>query len=213
MVKYRIFVTNIEKEENWINQQIRQGYRLKAVTAGIGRYLFEKEDAQDGEKCNIHEIKMDFRIFKKEDEFQDYLALFEDSGWRHIAGSKSTGSQYFERMHADAGADIFSDSQSKGERYKRLANMFLELFMIYLPTLMIFWMTGIVDIGKMFHLKELYYTPGLWERTGIDFWSAFLFETPFALGRGGVFGLLFFAIVLAYAYFGLKALYWSKKKK
>lgn len=42
--------------------------------------------------------------------------------------------------------------------------------------------------------KALYYTPGLWEKTGAAFWTAFLFETPFALGRG--FAWLLFPLLI-----------------
>ena len=47
--------------------------------------------------------------------------------------------------------------------------------------------------------------------SGSAFWRAFLFETPFALGRGFA-GVLFLLFVLLYAWFGLKALYWSRKE-
>ena len=36
-------------------------------------------------------IKVDYRTFKKQEDFEDYCALFEDSGWEHIAGTKSSG--------------------------------------------------------------------------------------------------------------------------
>jgi hypothetical protein len=47
-------------------------------------------------------------------------------------------------------------------------------------------------------------TPGLCERTGRAFWSAFFFELPFTLLR--IVRLIFFAVVANfYGYWGLKA--------
>lgn len=47
---------------------------------------------------------------------------------------------------------------------------------------------------------------------GIKFGLAFLFETPFAVGRSGFFAILFMVIVACYGYFGLKVLYWYQKE-
>lgn len=213
MTKGKWFLINIEKEEKWINQWIHRGYRLKNVRTGIRQYVFEEalQDEKEGEH-SLYEVKMDFRTFEKEADFQDYLALFEDSGWRHVAGTKSGGVQYFERMNDSATEDIFSDTCSKAERYKRMANMWLSLAVLFLPALIVFWQKGLLDIGRLFHMKELYYTPGLWEMTGRQFLMAFLFETPFALGRC-MTGLPFLILLIGYAFCGCKALYWSRKEK
>lgn len=208
MVKHKFFIYNVKKEEDWLENYRQQGYRLISVKTSTGRYEFEKVD----DKAFIPKVKIDFRTFKKRDEFENYLAIFEDFRWHHIAGTKSNGVQYFEQMGPDADDDIFSDEVSKAERYKRISNMWLELFVVYLPILIVFKTSGIFDFSKILRLKELYYTPGLWEMRGAAFWGAFLFETPFALGRGFV-GLLFLLIVLMYAWFGIKALYWYKKEK
>ena len=53
-----------------------------------------------------------------------------------------------------------------------------------------------------FHLQDLlnmkaqYLTPGLWQMEGIEFWSALIFETPFALIRSGALNLLILALAL-----------------
>lgn len=208
MVRHRFFFTNVNKEENWINGYISRGYRLIDINPLTKRYRFEKTTDNDVK----HTIKIDFRIFKKQEEFEDYITMFEDSGWKHIAGNKSNGTQYFERERADASEDIFSDHLSKAERSKRLSDMWLGSFWAFIPTVVVFYCTGIIDVKKIIHIKELYYTPGLWDMKGFDFWRAFLFETPFALGRGFA-GFLFLFIVLAYGYFGIKSLYWYYKER
>jgi hypothetical protein len=41
-----------------------------------------------------------------------------------------------------------------------------------------------VNIGAIINPRELYFTPGLWDKQGAAFLGSFLFETPFALMRG-----------------------------
>lgn len=230
MTKFRIFV-NIDKEEAWINSVIAQGYRLKNVSS-LGQYVFEKfpsgssmdnsfaETAQtephtEGQKTEpfLPLVRMDFRTFSKKEDFIDYLTLFEDYGWHHIAGKKSEGNQYFERMRPDCQEEIFSDSPSRAARYRRISYMWLLLFTAYLPLLIVYWSN--FHLSSPWGWKELFYTPGLWEMSGVKFWLAFLFELPFALGRaiGGFFPFVLLIIVVCYAYFSLQTLYWYRKEK
>lgn len=214
MVKHKLFHINIDKEEAWINNIISQGYRLKQVKSSLCRYEFEKADSPEYPDF-LPNVRIDFRTFKNQEDFADYLALFEDCGWRHISGTKSSGTQYFEKMRPDCGDEIFSDHFSKAERYRKIANVWLGILPSYIVLLIVFSTLGIDDIQPLTNWKELYYTPGLWEMTGARFVGAFLFETPFALGRafGGIYPLFLWIIVLCYAYFALTALYWYHKEK
>lgn len=205
MKKRKLFLMDIKKEEEWINQQIEQGYQLVHIGAF---YDFEKCEASD----MMHIVRIDFRIFNKKADFESYVALFEDSGWHLIRGSKSSGCQYFEKVREDAVDDIFSDSVSKSDRYRRISSYWLNIFVAYIPLLVVFQLNGLFSIQRVLHPKDFYYTPGLWEKVGKDFWDAFLFETPFALGRA-FGGLLFLFLILIYAFFSLKALYWYRKEK
>ncbi|WP_230875122.1 hypothetical protein [Lysinibacillus cavernae] len=47
--------------------------------------------------------------------------------------------------------------------------------------LMIFYANA--DFDSLFSIKAAYYTPGLWDKEGLAFLFAFIFETPFALLR------------------------------
>lgn len=229
MTKFRLFI-NIDKEEAWINSIITQGYRLKNVS--WGQYVFEELPPADSMESEVSDtahtenphseaqnaepflplVRMDFRIFSKKEDFIDYLTLFEDYGWHHVAGKKSEGNQYFEKMRPDCPEEIFSDSPSKAARYRRISSNWLMLFAMYLPLLVIYW--------NNFHFtapsgwKSVFYTPGLWEMSGPKFLLAFLFELPFALGRivGGLFPLMLLVIAIGYGYFSLKTLYWYRKE-
>ncbi len=92
MIKHRLFFSNMQKEEDWINRVIAKGYRLKSLIPG--RYQFEKLDSSYNAKTFRKEtesccgflpiVKLDFRKFASLEDFKDYVTLFEDSGWRHI---------------------------------------------------------------------------------------------------------------------------------
>lgn len=174
MIRYRLFF-DFAKEEAWLNEMARQGWELTAVR--LGGYDFRPADPQDGK------IRVDFRVFTTRDEFLNYITLFEDSGWQHLAGTHNTGAQYFMRVAPGSTEDIFSDANSRAERYRRLAQMWLLLAASLLPLLAAVIFTGAVDLRALIEPQRLYLTPGLWERQGDAFWRAFWFETPFALFR------------------------------
>ena len=132
--------------------------------------------------------------------------LFEDSGWHHIAGKRNSGSQYFLKSSAVGSAsgteDIFSDTLSRAGRYKRISDMWLSAvipLVVLLPVLIDGDSLNILSAPR-----EWYLTPGLWELEGPSFWYAFLFETPFAIGRGAGWCLLVIAIIF-YCIFAVKS--------
>ena len=194
MYKLKFFI-DFEKEEQWLEQMAKEGYHLQNTFLG---YYFQKGEP---EKATI---KIDFRMFKKKEDFIDYCTMFEDGGWKHLAGTKSSGVQYFKKMDDTVGDEIFSDNHSKAARYKRLANMFFELAISYLPLLVVFYLIDIIDFKALTNPQEFYFTPGLWDKTGISFWSSFLFETPFALIRG--YSWVFFPLaIILFFFFGYRS--------
>lgn len=186
---------NLDKEEKWLNEMAEQGWMLCEKHT---KYIFRKAAPDNAI------IKIDYRNFKSKDDFQNYITLFQDSGWNHIAGKKSSGKQYFKKVDSTAEDDIFSDSSSKAERYKKMSSMWISLAVSYIPIFIALVLTKAVDITAILNPKLLYYTPGLWERTGTSFWGAFLFETPFALWRG-FFWLFFPCLIILYIIFAMKA--------
>lgn len=173
MIRYRLFL-DFAKEEAWLSEMARQGWELTGFYLG---YHFKEVKPQDTL------IRIDFRQFSRRDEFLNYVTLFEDSGWQHIAGSTSSGSQYFKRLSADSSEDIFSDRLSRAERYKRLSHFWLFMALFFLMMMVAISASGAWDWRALLQPSRLYLTPGLWEKSGLAFWRAFLFETPFALFR------------------------------
>jgi len=178
------FFTNYDKEEEWLQAMAKKGYELESV---FFRYKFHKVPSEDAL------IRIDYRTFKNKKDFLDYCTLFEDSGWKHLAGTKNSGTQYFKKISA-IDEDIYSDSMSKAGKYKRSSKMWFTLAVIFV---LIESSTG--NINTLINPKLLYLTPGLWERTGATFWSAFWFETPFALFRG-ISGFIIPLVAFFFAY-------------
>ncbi len=175
MKKYRFYL-DLENEEKWLTEMAKQGLGLSRKT--VFGYEFRQIPPQDTV------IRIDYRNFNTPADFENYRMLFKDSGWEHIAGTKSSGIQYFQRISKKGETEIFSDASSKAARYRRLSSLWLSLALAYVPLLISLIYSGIVDPSAFLNPKLLYYTPGLWDMTEQSFLNAFLFETPFAIIRG-----------------------------
>ncbi|EKO1914103.1 DUF2812 domain-containing protein [Clostridium botulinum] len=202
MRKFRIF-TDYNKEEKWLNEMYKKGYELKNISFGYKFRSIEPEHAT---------VRIDYRIFKSKEDFIDYCTLFEDSGWKHLAGNKNSGVQYFKKINKNSEEDIFSDDISKASRYRRLSDHSMMFALCFFALSVSLISNGSINVNLILNPKLLYYTPGLWERTGVPFWGGLLFETPFALGRSVVF--LIPLIVVLNFYLAIKArISYNKGKK
>ncbi|MFD1206739.1 DUF2812 domain-containing protein [Sporosarcina contaminans] len=194
MYKFKFFM-DFEKEENWLEQMASSGYHLESTSLG---YKFQRREPE------LATIKIDFRKFKNKEDFIDYCTMFEDSGWKHISGSKGSGMQYFKKINGSGEDEIFSDNHSKAARYKRFADKSFELALSFLPLLLVFYLSDIMNFNAFTNPKELYFTPGLWDKSGTSFWFSFLFETPFALMRGFAWSIIPITVMF-YLFFGYQS--------
>ncbi|MDP4178511.1 MAG: DUF2812 domain-containing protein [Bacillota bacterium] len=189
------FFIDYDKEEKWLNEMAKRGYELKNAYNGLYEFHFGKpEDAI---------IRIDYRNFKSQVDFNDYCALFEDSGWKHEAGSKRSGNQYFKKIDQNGNDDIFSDTASRAGKYKRVSSMWMSLAVSYITISVSLMITNHINFSSILHPERLYYTPGLWEMKGLRFLGAFLFETPFAIMRGFSW-LIFIIFIILYLAFSIK---------
>ncbi len=171
MRKFRLF-TDYNKEEKWLNEMYKKGYELENISFGYKFYSIEPENAT---------VRIDYRIFKNKEDFIDYCTLFEDSGLKHLAGNKNSGVQYFKKINKNSEEDIFSDDISKAARYKRLSDhsmMFALCFFVLSVSLI---SNGSINVNLILNPKLLYYTPGLWERTGVPFGEVCYLKHPLYL--------------------------------
>ncbi len=201
MKKHRLFVS-ISKEENWINQIQAQGYRLIRVHPYTAGYSFERVQ----QEADIPIVRLDYRQFTSTQDYLEYLSLFAECGWKLIPGSNRNSFQYFAHTAYSEDTELFSDDESRQALYQRVRKQALLFFSISMVQSIIFFQVNHNHFQNFWNLKELYLTPGLWEKSGSNFWLAFLFETPFAFLRTifpafillGSLGSSLFCLYIAY---------------
>lgn len=189
MVKYRLF-WSFEKEEAWLEEMSVRGWHLVKISAFSG-YTFEKGAPEQ----RIY--KIDFRAFKNRQDIVEYITLFEDSGWHCAARQVSGYNYYFYTQNDGMQKDIFSDQDSKAQRYLRYARYMGYSFIPSLLPYFILYLSGTLRVHNLG-----YQTPGLWEMTGAHFVSHFLFETPFVILRmsAGFLPVILLAVYLYYQF-------------
>lgn len=170
MKQFKLFI-DFTKEEQYLNEQAKKGYKFFKYSC-LGFYHFVNAAPADTN------YRIDYHTFKNQYDFNNYITMFEDSGWRHVYGTKSSGGQYFLPIIEDAPSDIFSDVTSKAQRYIRYQRTCILWFV-----LLFIYSTSFLLINKPGLSAPIFLTPGLWEKQGLRFWFAFLFELPFALMR------------------------------
>lgn len=193
VIKFKLFKSYLE-EEQWLNQLSKTGMEL--VKKGLF-YTFKK-----GSKQPLT-YAIDYRIFKNKADYEEYLGLFHDSGWKHMAGSIRSGEHYFTAVQGqEKGVSIFSDRDSSAMRYKKKAVNSFQGFLTLLCYLLVAHSLKMIDLRMMIQPERAFFTPGLWERSGEVFWKAFYFELPFAL----VFRMI--PVILFMGYLILLMIYW-----
>ena len=100
-----------EAEERWLGQMSKEGYHLISVSFPC-IYTFRKDEPHD------YTYRLDYRLMRKNDE-QEYLQLFEDSGWKYLGNMYAW--QYFRKENkVDEIDEIYTDNQSKRAKYRRV---------------------------------------------------------------------------------------------
>lgn len=167
---------DFEKEEAWLNQKSDEGHLLHK--AGL---LYTFRPVEPGTAT----VRVDYRPQMSRVDFADYLTLFSDTSWTHLAGSRSGGPQYFASFSGDANADIFSEPVSKIQRYRRAITMSAALLLPLLVVVISLASLGSITLDSFLAPRDWYLTQGLWQMGGWEFARAFLFETPFVVLRIG----------------------------
>jgi hypothetical protein len=165
---------DFEKEELWLNRMADEGQLLRKV--GM---LYSFRPIEPGTAT----VRVDFRPQMSHEDFEDYRTLFSDAGWTHLAGSRSSGPQYFATFSGDPVADIFSENASRTHRYRHAITMSAALLLPLVVVIIALASAGNVTAESLFSPRDWYLTQGLWQMSGWDFTRAFLFETPFVVLR------------------------------
>ena len=109
-----------EDEEAWLREMSNQGWHLSRIGFPTA-YTFQSGPPED------YVYRLDYRSHWKMDK-EDYLQLFSDAGWEYV--EQMAGWHYFRQL-AQPGEDleIYTDAESKIEKYKRLL-AFLVILML-----------------------------------------------------------------------------------
>ena len=191
MKKLKIF-SNAQTEEQWLNKMLQKGWQLKCVNA-FNMYSFEKTSNKE------QILRLDCQSFASDQAFQQYKAIYEEFGWVHVGGSRFSALQYWLNRYSQDDS-LFSDQSSEKHYLQRLSQTYgaCASFFLFI-TFCVF-----KNAAQFLNIKDAYYTPGLWDKNGFDFWGAFLFETPLAIFRFGspwlmlIFGLISLNTYLKY---------------
>jgi len=171
LTKLRAFL-DLDAEEAWINRMAADGW---LISKGGPIYRFAR--AEPGH----HVIRIDYRKHDRKANREEYLQFMADSGWRHLAGKSK---QYFESTQPETGSELFSDQESRSQRYLRMIKAFSAILLWFLYFT---WLTGRgagYSVSTLLNPRGFFLTPGLWQMEGFQFQQHFYFELPFAMLRG-----------------------------
>jgi hypothetical protein len=113
-------------EEEWLGKMSAKGLHL--ISPGFpGIYTFSVGQPKD------YVYRLDYRTFYKKDR-EEYLKLFRDAGWEYLGQLASW--QYFRKeAKIDETPEIFTDTQTKISKYRRLIT-YISFFYIILGVIL-----------------------------------------------------------------------------
>jgi hypothetical protein len=112
-----------ERIEQWLEAQEADGWNLESA-GGIGVFFTFRQ----GEKR-----RMAYRVDYQTDRSDDYVQLFEDSGWE-LAGQGS-GWYYWRQPYADVKPEIYTDMESLIGRNRRQMRILAIVLAIQIPAM------------------------------------------------------------------------------
>ncbi|UCD98247.1 MAG: DUF2812 domain-containing protein [Chloroflexota bacterium] len=116
-----------EAEEAWLREMAKNGWHLSQI---VFPTVYE---FRSGELKDIV-YRLDYRAHWRMEK-DDYMQLFQDSGWEHV--QETAGWHYFRQLtHAGEDLEIFTDAESKIDKYQRLLT-FLGILALPLIVLII----------------------------------------------------------------------------
>ncbi|ALS02390.1 hypothetical protein ATZ33_13635 [Enterococcus silesiacus] len=186
MKKLKLFI-DIKKEEQYLKEMAEQGWALVKYSIW-GIYTFEKIAPK------TLNYRIDYQTFKKKADYVAYLTLFEDGGWQQISGTKNSGFQFFSPLNSkNQELDIFSDTSSSNERYKRLYDQ-----AIIWATLMILYFFMLQPSFE--NISSWYLTSSIWAYTGLQLFGMIIMQTFFLIIQimpmmFFIFGAVYFTIM------------------
>lgn len=120
-----------DKEEAWLEKMSSKGLHLKRAD------LFAQYEFIQGQPHN-YTYRLDFQDSMKPKNKEEYIRLFTDSGWEHLG--QMGGWQYFRKLEMPGeSGEIFTDSETKIQKYNRFLAWFSMAFPSYLIVFVALW--------------------------------------------------------------------------
>jgi hypothetical protein len=111
-------------EEAWLTRMAGEGWHLVTVSP-FGFYTFQPGPGQEVV------YRLDYRSQTRKQDRLDYLQLFADAGWEHVA--EMGGWQYFRKpVLPGEEPELYTDVESKVQKYNRL----IVLLVVFLPIIL-----------------------------------------------------------------------------
>jgi hypothetical protein len=112
-----------EVEEKWLREMSQKGLHLASVgLAGI--YTFIRGEPAD------YVYRLDYRPNSKTED-REYLQIFKDAGWEQVSDYFSW--HYFRKLAVPGETqEIFTDSESRVAKYKRLQVFLIAMLPVFL---------------------------------------------------------------------------------
>ncbi len=125
-----------EREEAWLAEMSREGWHLLKVRIPC-LYNFQKGEPKH------YVYRLDFQTSGRKDR-NAYLQLFRDAGWEHL-GNMSTWEYFRKKARPGEEPEIFTDPESKIQKYERV----IAFIVLFLPILLLpLWPDNPGPFGK-----------------------------------------------------------------
>ena len=129
LIKYRWFWPGQDrKAEEWLRQMSLDGWHLRSV--GFNKYTFEKGESID------YVYRMDFRTDSGQTH-EEYVQFFEEVGWEYL-GNLGTWRYFRQPTSAGKKAEIYTDEESKIQKYQRQLQLFVPSLSVMIIVLGMF---------------------------------------------------------------------------
>lgn len=129
-----------DKEEIWLREMAQKGWILESYTFLI--YTFYKSETKN------YIYKLNYKRINNS-EMSEYLQIFEDAGWEHVA--EFLNGHYF-RSEADKFLlpDIYSDTDSKVQKYKRVLWLLIPVTILNISNLL-----NMINLNSLWAIRSL----------------------------------------------------------
>lgn len=111
-ISRRFEVADYLEEEQFLQEQHKQGWKMVELKLPFSTYVFEK--------CNLEEYVYQLDFKQENKDVEAYLQLFEDCGWEYFY--KFGNWYYFRKLKSEVAEEnvIFNDALSRAEMAKKV---------------------------------------------------------------------------------------------